>query len=161
VSREHDLKNKALALEKLGFELLEKSGPDTEHFGNWILIGVRDNLALRLICDRGPEHLDLMPADRFRATQAWFFDSAGNRIEVPSSQSDWYNWDVVASALGIPYKPEIEPLVSLQEYLEQVNHFFGPANWEWTRERLAQVEQEKRRRFTEGHGEERRVPTHA
>jgi hypothetical protein len=133
-------------LKHWGFDCWDEIGPDAKHFGNWIILGYRDNLALRIIRDRGPVHLDLMPAALFHAH---------------SSESDWYNWDVVASALGIPFRPEIEPLVSFRDHLDIVNHEFAPANWEGTRERLAQVEQEKRRRFTEGRREERRVPAHA
>jgi hypothetical protein len=133
-------------LKHWGFVWWEERGPDTEHFGNWILKGVGGDVAVRIIRDRGPVHLDLMPAALFHGH---------------SSESDWYNWDVVASALAIPFKPEIDPLASFDDHRDAVNRAFLPANWEGTRERLAQVEQEKRRRFTEGHREERRVPAHA
>jgi hypothetical protein len=42
-----------------------------------------------------------------------------------------------------------------------VSQAFAPEYWERTRHELARVEEEKRRRFTEGHREEHRVPTHA
>jgi hypothetical protein len=150
------------ALENWGFTLRDQSGPDAEHFGNWILVAVGDNLALRIIRDRGHVHLDLMPALVFQAPEgAAYYDAEGNPIQTHPSESDWYNWDVVATALGIPFKPEIEPLISFQEYSGLVNDLFSPANWKQTKDLLAHVEEDKRRRFTEGRREERRVPAHA
>jgi hypothetical protein len=128
-------------LKHWGFDSWEAIGPDAEHFGNWMILGYDDNVALRIIRDRGPVHLDLMPAALFHGH---------------SSESDWYNWDVVASALGVHRRPENDSLADFRDHRDAVNRAFLPANWEGTRERLAQVEQEKRRRFTEG----RRVPAH-
>jgi hypothetical protein len=64
------------------------------------------------------------------------------------SESDWYNWDVVAQAIGIPFKPEIEPLTLFKDYREAVNEAFAPHTWERTTDLLAKVEPDKQRRFT-------------
>jgi hypothetical protein len=130
-------KKTGLTLKDWGFNLLEQSEPDPKHFGNWILIGVRNNLALRVIRDRGSVNFDLMPAALFKPG---------------ASESDWYNWDVVAR-LGILQKSGIEPLVLFHDHLEELNRAFAPENWERTRGSLAYFEDEKRRRFTD-----RKVP---
>jgi hypothetical protein len=121
-------------LKNWGFTVFPTS-PDADHFGNWWLLAARDNVALRLIRDRGPVHLDLMPSGLFK-------------LPVRNPESEWYTWDVVAMALGIPFKPEREPLTCLHEHLGLVDHSFSPASWEQTRELLARVEEDKRRRFT-------------
>ena len=131
-------------LEKWGFIVFPTS-PDAYHFGNWVLPAARDNVALRLIRDRGPVHLDLMPRARFK-------------LPVRNPESDWYTWDVVGEALRIP--PPTNRVFSLEWLhgsLPVINDAFAPENWERTRELLSRVEEDKRRRFTEG----RRVPAHA
>ena len=144
--KDHWFKKAGVTLKDWGFNLADQRGPDAEHFGNWVLVGHRDNVALRVFCDRDQIGLDLMPIALFRSG---------------ADESNWFTWDVVVRALGIPTKAAIEPLTHFHEYLEGIDRAFAPENWERTRERLAQVEQEKRRRFTEGHREERRVPAHA
>lgn len=131
-----------LTLKDWGFNLRDQSEPDAKHFGNWILIATGHNLALRIIRDRGRVNLDLMPVIQF--TQ-----------DAP--ESDWFNWDVVARALAIPLKPEIESLVSFHDYFQKVNDAFAPENWERTKSWLVHIEEEKRRRFTEG----RRSPVYS
>jgi hypothetical protein len=69
-------------------------------------------------------------------------------FKADASESDWYNWDVVAKAIGIPFKPEIEPLTSFKDYREAVNDAFAPHRWDRTRDELAKVEADKERRFT-------------
>jgi hypothetical protein len=139
VKREDPLfKRTGLTLKDWGFKLWEQSGPDAKHFGNWVLIGVRHYLAIRVIRDRGHVNLDLMPAAQFKPG---------------APESDWYNGDVVVRAVGIPLKSQIDPLVSFHDYREEVNRAFAPENWDRTREWLAQVEADKRRRFTD-----RKVP---
>ena len=86
--------------------------------------------------------LDLMELDTFRAG---------------AHESDWFNWDVVARALAIPLKQEIESLVSFHDYFQKVNDAFAPENWERTKSWLVHIEEEKRRRFTEG----RRSPVYS
>ena len=127
-------KSTGLTLKDWGFNLLEQRGPDAEHFGNWVLVGHRDNVALRIFRDRDRIGLDLMPAHLFFAG---------------APEPDWYTRDVVASALELPFKPEIEPLEWFRVHMQDVNRAFEPENWKWTKERLARVEEEKRRRFTE------------
>ena len=68
-------------LKAWGFNYWKESGPDAEHFGNWIVIGTGDNVALRVFCDRDRINLDLMPAHLFIAG---------------APEPDWYTWDVVA-----------------------------------------------------------------
>jgi hypothetical protein len=150
------LRRTGLTLKDWGFTWTVEREPDEKHFGNWVVVGFRDNLALRIIRDRDRVSLDLRPASTF--TQGAIYDSDGNLVSgCPYESANWYTWDIVCTALGIPYKPEIEPLVSFHEYFERVNHAFAPANWHRTRDWLAHAEAEKRRRFTEGH----RVPAHA
>jgi hypothetical protein len=73
-------------------------------------------------------------------------------------ESEWYTWDVVASALGIPLEPETDAWMRLlQGYRDDVNRLFAPENWKATMQLLARAEQEKRRRFTEG----RKIHAHA
>jgi hypothetical protein len=74
-----------LTLKDWGFNLWEQSGPDPKHFGNWLLIGVRNALAIRITRDREDVNLDVMPAALF---------------QQGASEGDWYNWDVVARAVG-------------------------------------------------------------
>jgi len=67
-------------------------------------------------------------------------------------ESDWYTWDVVASAAGLPFKGRAgaAALVFSVIVMVLINRAFAPENWDETRRRLAIVEEEKRRRFTEG-----------
>ncbi len=76
-------------------------------------------------------------------------------------ESDWYTWDVVASAAGLPFKVELEPLPWFFSYRDGINRAFAPENWDETRRRLAIVEEEKRRRFTEGQSVSARDPVRA
>lgn len=131
-----------LTLKDWGFNLWEQSGPDPKHFGNWILIGVRNPLAIRITGDREDVNLDVMPAAL---------------LKQGASEGDWYNWDVVARAIGIPLKTRKDPLVYFHDYIEKISRAFAPEDWEQTREWLARVEEEKRRRFTENG----RVRSHA
>jgi hypothetical protein len=55
-----------LALKDWGFNLWEQSGPDPKHFGNWMLIGVRNPLAIRITGDREDVNLDVMPSALFK-----------------------------------------------------------------------------------------------
>jgi hypothetical protein len=80
------LENTTDILSKLGFVTEFITPPDQAHFGNWFLIATRRPIALRAINDRGVVLLDLMEFDTFKAG---------------ANESDWFNWDVVASALGI------------------------------------------------------------
>jgi hypothetical protein len=132
--KDHWFKKAGLTLKDWGFNLVEQRGPDAEHFGNWVLIATRDNLAIRVFRDRGHVNLDLMPIALFKPG---------------ADESNWFTWDVVARALGLPTKVEVEPLTYFHEDLGLVNHLFAPKHWEKTRELLAHVEEEKRRRFTE------------
>jgi hypothetical protein len=143
VSQTEDrFKETSLTLKDLGFDPLELSLPDPEHFGNWILIAGRDNLVVRLIGDRGHVNVDMTPVFLF---------------EAGAPESEWFTWDVVASTLGIPLEPETDAWTLLQGHRDDVNRLCAPENWTVTRKLLAYAEKEKRRRFTEG----RKVAAHA
>jgi hypothetical protein len=138
-------KSIGLTLKDWGFNLSEQRGPDAEHFGNWVLVGHRDNLALRVFRDRGHVNFDLMPIALFKSG---------------ADESNWFTWDVVTRALGIGLGPEEDALRSFLDHFFMIDEAFSPNKWDKTAAILAAVEQEKRRRFTEGHREERRVPAH-
>jgi hypothetical protein len=131
------LKATIFRLKDMGVEVVQHEGPDQQHFGDWLVIGRDRNVIVRFVCDRDHIGLDLMPAHLFKG------------LEV-NSESDWYTWDVVASAANLPFKVELEPLPWFFSYRGGVNRAFAPENWDEIRRRLADAEQEKRRRFTDG-----------
>jgi hypothetical protein len=137
-----DLEQTTKILSKHGFDTKIITQPDQAHFGNWVLIAKRAPLALRVINDRGVV-LDLMEWDAFQGG---------------ANESDWFNWDVVARALGIIQEENGEPQLGsfLHNFYEVEKAFLHP-NWTTTKDLLHKIEAEKRREFTEG----RRVPTHA
>jgi hypothetical protein len=126
-------------LSKHSFVTELRTVPDQEHFGNWVLIATRVPLALRVINDRGVV-LDLMEWDTFQGG---------------ANESDWFNWDVVARALGVQ-EGEDQLSSFLQNFHAVAEAFFRP-NWAKTRDLLYKIEAEKRRKFMEGS----RVPAHA
>jgi hypothetical protein len=76
-------------------------------------------------------------------------------FKAGGKESDWFNWDVVARALGI--QEEGDQLWSLLSNFGTVENAFLRSNWETTRDILYKIEAHKRRKFMEGHG----MPTHA
>jgi hypothetical protein len=128
-------------LRKLGFVTESITPPDQEHFGNWVLLAIRFPVALRAINDRGVVHLDLMELSAFKSGV---------------KESDWFNWDVVARALGIQETVE-GALWSLARNFEKVESAFWPDNWKETLDLLHKIEADKRRQFMDG----RRVATPA
>jgi hypothetical protein len=131
-------------LEEARFLLEPLQAPDAKSFGNWILIGRREHLAIRVTNDRGDILLDLMP---------------GQLFAVGPNESDWFNYDVVARALGIDLRPEDDEMQSLLGHFWMIDDAFSPDKWNKTAAILAAVEEEKRRRFMEGH-RAHRVPLH-
>jgi hypothetical protein len=127
-------------LRKYGFAT-EETAPDQAHFGNWVLIAARAPLALRVTNDRGVV-LDLMEWDTFQGG---------------ANESDWFNWDVVARALGIEEKNGEPQLWRFLRNLYAVEDAFLRQNWAKTKDLLYKIEAEKRRKFMEGG----RVPAHA
>jgi hypothetical protein len=127
-------------LRKYGFAPKSRTDPDQAHFGNWVLFAMRDPVVLRVINDRGVV-LDLME---------W------NTFHGDAKESEWFNWDVVARALGIEVPGEPQ-LYSFLRNFPAVEEAFLIPNWPKTRELLYKIEEEKRREFMEG----RRVPAHA
>jgi hypothetical protein len=127
-------------LSKGGFVTELVTPPDQAHFGNWVLLSTRPPIALRAINDRGVVLLDLMEFDTFKAG---------------GGESDWFNWDVVARALGI--QEEGDQVWSLLSNFGTVENAFLRSNWETTRDILYKIEADKRRKFMEGH----RMPAHA
>jgi hypothetical protein len=128
-------------LRKWGFVTILVSAPDELRFGNWVLTAVQVPLALRVTNDRGVV-LDLME---------W------NAFQSGADDSDWFNWDVVARAVGIPVQSTDDPLYSFLANFDRVHDAFFKSNWPTTRDLLHKAEAEKRRRFMEGDG----VPVHA
>jgi hypothetical protein len=135
---------------EFGFDTELMTPPDQAHFGNWMLIALSPPLALRVTNDRGIV-LDLIEADAFKAG---------------ADESDWFNWDVVARALGLQvvglHMSGIEATDSapqLWAFLlnkKAVVNAFSQAEWAKTRDLLHKVEAEKRREFMGGN----RVPAH-
>ena len=131
-------------LKEWGIPVEFEGKPSPQHFGNWVLIGRDRNVAFRFVCDRGDLQLDLMPASVYKGPQS-------------NAESDWYTWDVVASAANLPFGGKLDPLNWFFSYRDGVSRAFAPENLVRVKHRLADVEEEKRRRFTEG----RRVRAHA
>jgi hypothetical protein len=130
------------SLEERGFVTELVTPPDQAHFGNWALIAVRYPLALRVTNDRGIV-VDLME---------------GNTFQSGAGEVEWFNWDVVARALGIPVVSFV--VIGASEKMDQlwavfanekavVNAFSQP-EWAKTRALLHKVEKDKRREFMEG-----------
>jgi hypothetical protein len=65
-------------------------------------------------------------------------------------ESDWFNWDVVAHALGIKEKPGTDQILSILENIEVVLRGFSRENWASTRDLMLKVEADKRRQFMDG-----------
>ncbi|SRR6266481_6711096 len=129
-------------LSKFGFVTEFITPPDQAHFGNWVLVTTRHPIALRAINDRGVVLLDLMEFDTFKAG---------------ANEFDWFNWDVVACALGIQEENKGDQLWSLLSNLGTVESAFLRSTWETTRDILYKIEADKRRKFMEGH----KMPAHA
>ena len=141
-----DLEEAILTLKGARFSLHAIPDPDPKSFGNWILIGTRgEHLAVRVTNDRDDILLDLMPRERF---------------DAGPEESDWYNWDVVARALGIDMSTEADGLRSFVSHFLMIDEAFSPQKWQKTAALLTAVEADKRRRFMEGN-KERRVPAHS
>jgi hypothetical protein len=109
---------------------------DEAHLGNWILVASRGPLVVRIVSDRGDIRIDLIPYHRFAAGL--------------TEESDWYNWDVVAQALGLQVKNGVDTLTSFLHQSGLVESEFKPDGWEEVLPKLQSVEMEKRRRLTEG-----------
>ena len=139
-----DLKPEQAArlLGKVGFVTKFVTPPDKVYFGNWTLTAVQVPLALRVTNDRGVV-LDLMEWDTFQAG---------------ADESEWFNWDVVARALGIRVVSFVE--IGVSEKMDQlwavfanekaVANAFSQSEWAETRVLLHKVEKDKRREFMEG-----------
>jgi hypothetical protein len=128
-------------LRKYGFTTELRTDPDQEHFGNWVLFAMRDPVVLRVINDRGVV-LDLMEWNTFKRDA--------------HQESEWFNWDVVARALGKEGAGETQLWSFLSNFYAVEEAFLLP-NWANTRNLLYKIEAEKRRKFMEGD----RAPAHA
>jgi hypothetical protein len=138
-----ELKETILTLKDWGVKVVTHSNePDRQRFGNWFVVGIYHYVAVRFVCDRDHIGLDLMPAALYKPEP--LTPGEGN------SESEWYTWDVVSTALGIKFKLGPDPLAWFYENRSRINDAFGPVIWERTRKWLADVEEEKRRRFTQG-----------
>jgi hypothetical protein len=74
-----------------------------------------------------------------------------------ADESEWFNWDVVARALGIQEGNEEGQLWSFLRNEGVVGTAFLRPTWAKTRDLLHKIEADKRREFMEG----QRVPAHA
>jgi hypothetical protein len=124
----------ALAKSDFAVEAVQALGE--AHFGNWILVASRGPLVARIASDRGDIQIDLMPYHRFASGL--------------TEESDWYNWDVVAQALGLQTKNGGDALTSFLHQSGLVESEFQPDAWEEVLPKLQSVEKEKRRRSKEG-----------
>lgn len=105
---------------------------DEAHSGNWTLVASRGPLVVRISTDRGDIQIDLMPYHRFAAGL--------------TEESCWYNWDVIAQALGLQIKNGGDALTSFLHQSGLVESEFQPDAWEEILPKLQSVEKEKRRR---------------
>jgi len=122
------------ALAKSDFAVEAVQALDEAPFGNWTLVASRGPLVVRIVSDRGEIQIDLIPYHRFAAGL--------------TEDSDWYNWDVVAQALGLQVKNHVD-VDTLTSFLHQaglVESEFQPDGWEEVLPKLQSVEKEKRRR---------------
>ena len=129
------------SLQKRGFVTELVTAPDQAHFGNWALIAVRYPLALRVTNDRGIV-VDMME---------------GHAFQSGAGESEWFNWDVVARALGIQVvgleigaKDRAHQLWAVFLNEKAVVNAFSQPEWAKTRVLLHEVEKDKRREFMEG-----------
>jgi hypothetical protein len=104
--------------------------PDTKNLGNWTMIAGRLNLVVRVTSNRGDILLDLMPLHRFRP---------------PSTESDWFNWGVVARTLGIAKTTKGGPIRSFLEHFYMIDQAFAPQNWTQTAALLSAFAEEEPR----------------
>jgi hypothetical protein len=124
------------ALAKSDFAVEVVQALDEAHSGNWILVASRGPLVVRIVSDRGDIQIDLKPYHRFAADL--------------TEESEWYNWEVVAQALGLQIKNGVDALTSFLQLSGLVESEFQPDGWEEILPKLQSVEKEKRRRLMEG-----------
>jgi hypothetical protein len=117
------------------FSLQPLQAPDAKNFGNWILIGARDHLAIRVTNDRGDILLDVMPSHLFA---------------IGPNESDWFNYDAVARGLGIYLRPKEDVIRSFLHHFWMIDAKFSPHKWDKTATILTGVDHGKRRSFVEG-----------
>jgi hypothetical protein len=97
---------------------------------NSTMIAGRLNLVVRLTAEGENILLDMMPLHRFK---------------TPSTESDWFSWDVVARTLGIATATKLGPVRSFLENFYIVDQAFAPENWAKTEAMLSALEEEKQR----------------
>jgi hypothetical protein len=123
------LKETKDALAQSDFTVEAVQALDEAHFGNWTLVVSRGPLVVRIASDRGDIQIDLMPYHRFAAGL--------------TEESDWYNWDVVAQALGLQIKNGGDTLTSFLHQSGLVESEFQPDGWEEILPKLRSAEKEK------------------
>jgi hypothetical protein len=117
------------ALAKSDFTVEAVQALDEAHSGNWILVASRGPLVVRIGSDRGDIQIDLIPYHRFAADL--------------TEESEWYNWEVVAQALGLQIKNGVDALTSFLQQSGLVESEFQPDGWEEILPKLQSVEKEK------------------
>jgi len=110
--------------------IVSSQAPDTKNFANWTMIAGRLNLVVRVTGDRGDIRLDLMPLHRFK---------------TPSTESDWFHWDVVAGTLGIATTTKAGLVRSFLEHFYMIDQAFASENWTKTVALLSAFQQERQR----------------
>jgi hypothetical protein len=110
--------------------IVSSQSRDPKNLGNLTMIAGRLNMVVRLTGKGGDILLDMMPLHRFK---------------TPSTESDWFSWDVVARKLGIATTAKVDPVRSFLENFYQVDQAFAPQNWARTEALLSTLEEEKHR----------------
>jgi hypothetical protein len=109
--------------------IVSTQAPDTKRIGNWTMIAGRLNLVVRVTGDGGDMVLDLMPLHRFKP---------------PSTEADWFSWDVVARTLSIA-TTKGSPVRSFLEHFYMIDQAFAPQNWTQTVALLSAFAEEEQR----------------
>jgi hypothetical protein len=109
--------------------IVSGQAPDRKKIGNRTMIAGRLNLVVRVTDEGGDIVLDLMPLHRFKP---------------PSTESDWFNWDVVARTLGFTTTKD-GPVRSFLEHFYMIDQAFAPGNWTKTAALLSAFLEERRR----------------
>jgi hypothetical protein len=110
--------------------IVSSQARDPKNSGNSTMIAGRLNLVVRITGEGGDIVLDMMPLHRFK---------------TPSTESDWFSWNVVARTLGITTTAKVGPVRSFLENFYMVDQAFAPQNWPKTEALLSALEEAKQR----------------
>jgi hypothetical protein len=110
--------------------IVSRQASDPKNLGNSTMIAGRLNLVIRVIGEGGNILLDMMPLHRFK---------------TPSTESDWFSWDIVARALDIATAAKAGPVRSFLENFYMVDQAFAPQNWAKTETLLSAAKEDGQR----------------